>query len=137
MYAGLRTGSANKYWAYGQMLRPLNFESPRILMDWFHYNHGKETKEYNDSGEITVDAVVHSTWRYKDESIGLFFANVSEEQHKVTIQLDSEKFGMTKTNALLFAEERENAESLELSQTQSGETEFHIPAKSVVMIELS
>jgi hypothetical protein len=137
MYAGLRIGSANKYWAYGQMLRPLDFESPRILMDWFHYNHGKETKEYNDSGEVSVDAIVHSAWRYKDESIGLFFANVSEEQHKVNIRLDSEKFGMTKTNALMFAEEGENTESPKLSQTESGETEFLIPARCVVMIELS
>jgi hypothetical protein len=137
MYASLRTGSANKYWAYGQMLRPLEFVSPRIVMDWFHYNHGKESKEYNDSGNVPVDAIVHSVWRYKDESIALFFANVSEEQHKVNIQLDPENYGLNRMISLLLTEEDGNSGLLELSRTESGETEFQIPAKCVVMIELS
>jgi hypothetical protein len=136
MFAGLRTGIANKYWAYGRMLRPLDFECHRIVLDWFHYNHGKESKEYNESGEIAVDAIVHSAWKYKEESIGLFFSNVSEEQHKVSIGLESGEYGTSKTFARVFSEERTEAESLVLSRSESGRTEFHIPAKCVVMIEL-
>ncbi|MCD9021712.1 DUF6259 domain-containing protein [Cohnella silvisoli] len=137
MFAGLRVGSANKYWAYGRMLRPLEFENPRIRMDWFHYNHGKETKEYNDSGKMTVDAIVHSAWRYKDESVGLFFANVSEEGCKVSVRLDPVKFGMSEASALLFIGDRGHADNFELSRSPSGEAEFHIPARSVVMLELT
>lgn len=139
MYAKLRTGAANKYWAYGQMLRPLEFATPNLSMSWFHYNHGKESKEYNDSGEQIVDAIVHSSWRYKEESIALFFANVGMEERTVSTRIDSRKYGMSKTIALLFKDDPNGSdpEEVRLVMMSSGDTEFHIPARSIVMIELS
>ncbi|HUC93892.1 MAG TPA: DUF6259 domain-containing protein [Paenibacillus sp.] len=139
-YARLRVGDANKYWAYGQMLRPLEFGSSRIRMDWFHYNHGKESPEYNDSGEITVDAVIHSAWRYKDESTGLFFANVSEEMQSVKIKIDCSSLGVAPGSGNITAKyftAGEHAENLDLVLNEMKEVEFNIPARSVAMIELA
>lgn len=136
LFARLRTGAANAYWAYGQMLRPLPFECSRIRMDWFHYNHGKETPEYNDSGEIEVDAVVHAAWRYKDRSVGLFFANVGEEEQTVSVKLDPSAHGMSGLSGRLFRIDGDG--ELELKRNGSdGLTAVVVPARSVALIELT
>ena len=134
MYARLRVGAANRYWAYGRMLRPLPIECSRIRMDWFHYNHGKETPEYNDSGEVTVDAVVHSAWAYKDESMALFFANVSSEPQLVRAQLASDRIGEGEWKARLYT--GSDAElPLQWTLTESGELELEQPPRTVAMLE--
>ncbi|WP_123041563.1 DUF6259 domain-containing protein [Cohnella candidum] len=135
-FARLRVGNANKYWAYGRMLRPLAFECPRIRMDWFHYNHGKETMEYNDAGEIAVNAVIHSAWQYKDESVGLFFANVSGETKTVRLVTDPADYGMSRLESRWFGEGSNTAEMLDVRQPAAGQIEFHIPARSVAMLEM-
>lgn len=134
MYARLRVGAANRYWAYGRMLRPLSIECSRIRMDWFHYNHGKETPEYNDSGEVTVDAVVHSAWAYKDESMALFFANVSPDPQRVRAQLASDWIGEGEWNARLYTG-RDADQPLQWTRTESGELELELPPRSVAMLE--
>ncbi|GJM78565.1 hypothetical protein HMSSN139_10610 [Paenibacillus sp. HMSSN-139] len=83
MFAALRTGTGNKYLAYGEMLPPLPLDAGRLTLDWFHYNHGIGSLEYNDAGSLSVERIVHAVWKYRDESVGLFFANVSEEAREV------------------------------------------------------
>ena len=136
-FADLRTGAGNKYLAYGRMLPPLEFERGRISMDWFHYNHGKETKEYNDSGTLEVDAIVHSAWRFKEESIGLFFANVSEESRRVKAALEPGRYGLTGSSFryVLFTEGSDGA-SIALAPEAGGTFELEIPARSVILLEI-
>ncbi|RAP77538.1 DUF6259 domain-containing protein [Paenibacillus montanisoli] len=139
-YAKLRVGAANKYWAYGRMLRPLEFETSRIRMDWFHYNHGKETPEYNNAGELEVDAVIHSAWTYKGESTGLFFANVSEQAQKVKTKLATYLPGADRVQGSVTVRlfgAGEHAEQLDIAAASSGELEFDIPARCAAMIELT
>lgn len=133
MYARLRIGAANRYWAYGRMLRPLEFECSRIRMDWFHYNHGKETPEYNDGGEITVDAVVHSAWAYKDESVALFFANVSSEPQRVRAVKATGLYGEGEWTGRVFTTLGE--EALTRQPAASGELDLELPPQSVAMFE--
>lgn len=135
LYARLRTGAAKKYWAYGRMLRPLEFESSRIRMDWFHYNHGKETPEYNDSGEIHVDTVIHSAWQYREEAVGLFFANAGVEESAVQLELRPETFGKSIVQGRLYTMEGVE-EVMSITRTASGEAAFALPPRSVVMLEL-
>ncbi|MBB6732001.1 DUF6259 domain-containing protein [Cohnella zeiphila] len=137
LYAKLRIGAANKYWAYGRMLPPLKFERDRMRAEWFHYNHGKETPEYNDSGELEIDAVVHSAWQSMDGSVGLFFANASDAPQRLRVRLEPAvpgKLGVA-TGALLFAADGA-ASTLALGRSETGETEFELPARSVAMLEL-
>ncbi|MGG6314484.1 DUF6259 domain-containing protein [Paenibacillus macerans] len=86
LFAALRTGAGNKYLAYGEMLPPLPLDFGRVTLDWFHYNHGIGSLEYNDAGSLSVDSIVHAVWKYRDESVGLFFANVGEEAWQVTLR---------------------------------------------------
>ncbi|MFC5649937.1 DUF6259 domain-containing protein [Paenibacillus solisilvae] len=139
MFAELRTGIGSKYLAYGRMLHPLDFECGKLRMNWFHYNHGKETKEYNDSGELTVDSVVHAAWRYKDESVGLFFANVSGECRKVTIDVGPEKLGLSATVCKRHVLQAGTAAAgcFDISLDEAGEIAFDIPQRSVILLEFS
>nr|WP_245363413.1 DUF6259 domain-containing protein [Cohnella thailandensis] len=145
-YAKLRIGAANKYWAYGSMLRPLAFESPRMRAEWFHYNHGKETPEYNDSGKLEVDSVVHSAWRYKEESVALFFANASSDTQQVRVRLEPGTYGVREWAGRLYsaeaaagtteaAGEGAGADPLQWSLSADGELELLLPAFSVAMLE--
>lgn len=137
VYARLRVGAANKYWAYGRMLRPLDYERERVVMDWYHYNHGKETPEYNDAGTIEVDAVVHAAWQYKNESVGLFFANVGEVPRHTRVRINPADYGMSRMAAYLFGEGAEGADFAGLGRSPDGDVSLDIPARSVVLIELS
>lgn len=137
MYTRLRTGPANKYWAYGTMLKPLEFSGPRLRMDWFHYNHGTKSKEYNDSGELDTDAIVHSAWRYEEESVGLFFANVGKEGLILRVLIEPEKYGMSGMAAWGYGQDAHGPEAIPIARPPFGETEFNVPAGSVVVIELT
>lgn len=137
VYARLRVGAANKYWAYGRMLRPLEFARERIAVDWYHYNHGKETPEYNDAGRIEVDAVVHAAWQYKEESVGLFFANAGGKERSVSIRLDPAAYGKSRMASRLYALGAEDVDVPELKCTADGGVTFALPAGSVVMLELT
>jgi hypothetical protein len=138
MYARLRVGAANKYWAYGRMLRPLTFENARIRAGWFHYNHGVESPEYNDAGELDVDAIVHSAWRYREESTALFFANIDDAPHRITIPSgpDAGIEGAETITGRLYTVGREDGEPLAIDRTPSGGLAFALPPRSMVMIEL-
>ncbi|OZB95387.1 DUF6259 domain-containing protein [Paenibacillus sp. XY044] len=136
LYAKLRTGAANKYWAYGRMLQPFPFECSEVRMDWFHYNHGKDSAEYNNSGELLTNSIVHSAWDYGGESVGLFFANVKEEEQSIHIRLKPNDYGKTACAGRLFMQGKEE-EPFHCSFTGDGETELRIPSHSVILLELS
>lgn len=137
MFARLRTGVGNKYLAYGKMLRPLEFNSKKVKMNWFHYNCSKEFKEYNDSGELHVELIVHSAWQYLDESIGLFFANVSDEKQQVQINLDLGKYSFLHQKVKVqVVSESEKYEMLTMNPSEERKIEVSIPGKSFIMVEL-
>ncbi|OMF22895.1 hypothetical protein BK133_25240 [Paenibacillus sp. FSL H8-0548] len=136
-FADLRTGAGNKYLAYGKMLPPLAFERGRISAEWFHYNHGKETKEYNDSGVLEVDAVVHSAWRFKEESTGLFFANVSNDNRLVRAAASElERYDARPSSEYVLHTAESGGEEVAISPGQDGFFELVIPPRSVVLLEL-
>ncbi|MCC3375382.1 DUF6259 domain-containing protein [Cohnella sp. REN36] len=138
LYARLRVGDARLYWAYGRMLRPLAFASERIVLDWQHYNHGKETPEYNDAGELEVDAVVHSAWQYRDERVALFFANVSEEERRIRVRLpaqDELPRPALRREARLYRPGADPDRDVALREAGDGTAELALPPSAVVMIE--
>ncbi|MBO7744985.1 hypothetical protein I8J29_12320 [Paenibacillus sp. MWE-103] len=140
-YAKLRVGEANKYWAYGRMLRPLAYECARVRLDWFHYNHGKESPEYNDAGTLEVEAVVHAAWAHKDGSAALFFANATGEEQTVRTRIDAGSLGLdldigASVEVRLFGAPAQ-AGGVRLDIGDAGDAEFKIPARCAAMIELS
>lgn len=141
LFARLRIGAGNRYLAYGRMLRPVPMECARVNLRWFHYNHGINSGEYNDSGELAVDAVVQAAWQYRNESVALFFANVSDEEQRVKAALDEiaasvpDWEGRIVSCRLLTQGERE--ERSELGIDEAMEAVFDIPPRSAVMLELA
>jgi hypothetical protein len=138
MFANLRTGAGNRYMAYGQMIRPVSYSTSQLLVAWYHYNHGKETPEYNDQGEAKVDTVVHSAWRYKDEGVGLLFANIAAAGQQVELDLTSELLPIRPASCKLtiYVPDAEPA-STDYSDAIAGRCRFDIPPRGIVLLELS
>ncbi|MFP5115384.1 DUF6259 domain-containing protein [Bacillaceae bacterium C204] len=137
-FANIRTGVGNKYLAYGRMLRPLEFECEKIGLNWFLYNCDKMFKEYNTSGELDVDAVVHSAWQYRDESIGLFFANVSDTQQQVEFKLNRTCYQLQSQQLTIRMHTDKGVEELfVLEPNEERCVSIFLPKKNVVLIELS
>src|SRR5690606_26751135 len=97
-FANLRSGLGNKYLAYGEMLEPLEFECEKVKLKWFHYNCNKNFPEYEDFGELEVKSIIHSAWKSIDDKIGLFFANVSDKNQHISLNLDSKNRYFLKRN---------------------------------------
>lgn len=129
-FANLRTGMGNKYLAYGKMLRPLDFSSNKVKLSWYHYNCGENSPDYDAEGELVVDSIVHSAWQYKNESIGLFFANVSEESQNVTFALDKENIELYNERLHVYQGQTR------LDANEDGTFTFSINPRSVIMLEV-
>jgi len=136
-FANWRTGKGQKYLAYGKMLKPLKFLCDSIKLNWHLYNCAKDFKEYNDSGELEVDSIVHSAWQFQNESIGLFFANVSDRERKIEIELDSKVEQLKKQSIKVLLHTETDADELfSMKIGDNKHIEFTIPKREVVLIEL-
>jgi hypothetical protein len=137
MLAKLRTGFGNKYLAYGKMLKPLLFESSRVTLDWFHYNCDKNFKEYNESGSYEADSIIHSAWQFREESLGFFFANVTDEKAAVSIELDLRKYALpTKNYHVRQIHENDIEELFIMKHDEVRKIKLNISKKGVVLLEV-
>jgi hypothetical protein len=138
MYADLRTGAGNIYLAYGKMLKPLAFECERITLDWFHYNHSKSSADYDTSGTYEVESVIHSAWQFRSESVGLFFANVTDAEAAVQIEIDLNQYKLDGSGLyrvrLTDKENRREWFAMEPGSVRS--INVSIPGKGYVLIEV-
>ncbi|MDB5058511.1 MAG: hypothetical protein JWO59_1983, partial [Chloroflexi bacterium] len=86
-----RIGRANRYLAYGVMLRPAPFEvldESDVELEYYLYHVGTDFSEYGERGSMTVPAVLQSTWRYRDESVAWIFLNVAPEDRRIYVHID-------------------------------------------------
>ncbi|MFT4414833.1 DUF6259 domain-containing protein [Fredinandcohnia humi] len=137
-FAELRTGLGNKYLAYGKMLRPLEFTTNTTNLNWFQYNCSKEFVEYNDSGILTVNTIIHSAWQYQDKSIGLFFANVDIQKQKINITLDMRNYELINREEVKVHSISEDGKT-ELFTIKTNEERslgIEVPGRSVIMVEI-
>ena len=80
--ARARAGWANRYLAYGTMLRPPQLSVPPVTLDYCLYNCGREVPHFGEKGHITVPSVVSAGWRYRDEAAALLFAEPPGRSHR-------------------------------------------------------
>ncbi len=78
--------AGQKYLAFGEMLRPLEPETPlpEITADWGRRGHA-----------VTLPAVLNSVWRAKDGRVGAYFVSISEEPQKFVAEVDPHEYGLT------------------------------------------
>ncbi|MGN8769084.1 DUF6259 domain-containing protein [Paenibacillus barengoltzii] len=136
MFAALRTGAGNKYLAYGEMLPPLPIDAGQVTLDWFHYNHGIGSLEYNDAGSLSVNRIVHAAWKYREESVGLLFANVGEEAWDLKLSLSDLPVPESVKELCCYLYSADSKQpTTESVQTQAEELTLKIPAHCVVLLE--
>ncbi|MGP4041095.1 DUF6259 domain-containing protein [Gracilibacillus sp. D59] len=137
-FANLRTGIGNKYLSYGKMLKPIVFACESVSLNWFHYNCDVNFAEYNDSGILDVSSIVHSAWQYRHQSIGLFFANVSDREQTIHFNLDLTHFGIfkEKNSQCKVYLDGEASDYFEMNSDENKQVKLSIPSHSVVMMEV-
>ncbi|MBD2870594.1 DUF6259 domain-containing protein [Paenibacillus arenilitoris] len=138
MYAGLRTGAGNKYLAYGRMLKPLAYACERIALDWYHYNHGPNSADYNTSGTYEAESVIHSAWLFRGESAGLFFANVTGEAVSVQFEIDPRRLELDAAGEyrVLRIDKEKKREWFAIGPGEVRNADLSIPARSYALIEV-
>src|SRR5690606_31617835 len=122
---------------YGKMLRPLDIQPEKISREWYIYNCGKESLEYNDSGSLCVESIIHTAWKYRAESIGLFFANISDSQQSLNLDWDISKFQVNKTEVNVRIGDEDGLKVLfAMDTSEKRKVDLELPPKSVIMLEI-
>lgn len=80
-----RTGFGKPYLVYGQMTRPLELTVPKIDLDWYFYNGSSGLGSLHEQGTFQVPQVSHAAWWDGKGNLGLFFANLSQEE--ITLEI--------------------------------------------------
>lgn len=84
-FAILRLGIGNRFLAYGKMIKPIDFKTKQVDLNWFHYNHNQQSPAYEQRGEIKVDAIISSAYEDADKNVAHFFANVTKQPQTLTL----------------------------------------------------
>lgn len=135
-FAKLRTGRGNRYLAYGAMQRPLDIMSKRIDLEWFHYNCNQRWSEYNDSGSHEVNSIINSVWKYRDESLGIFVANVSMQSEEIELRIDLNVYDIEAEDLILWLSDGESERELPARREGSVlTTAVTVGARQVLMLE--
>lgn len=131
-----RTGFANRYVAYGEMLRPLPFDAPDVDLSWFHYDAPPDRPEYEAGGVATVSSVVHAAWRYRRESVGFLFVNLLTEPQDVVVTLDPDHYDLNARELHLLEVTLDGI--VDRGPVDGGvECNVTLPSRRVVLLELS
>ncbi len=80
-----RTGFGKPYLVYGQMARPLELTTPKIDLDWYFYNGSRGLGSLYERGTFRVPQVSHAVWWDAQGNLGLFFANLAQEE--ITLEI--------------------------------------------------
>ncbi|HXT35744.1 MAG TPA: DUF6259 domain-containing protein, partial [Chloroflexota bacterium] len=89
--ARARIGPANRYLAYGAMRRPAPLivaGEPTLTLAYFFYNASQEMRNHEARGTMVVPTVLHTAWRYRDESAAWLLLNLAPDPREVRIELE-------------------------------------------------
>ena len=89
--ARARVGRANRYLAYGAMLRPAPLVvdgDQEIRLDYYLYNGDQSFGEFEDRGALTVPTVLQVAWRYRDEGVAWLLLNLAPDERMVHLRVD-------------------------------------------------
>jgi hypothetical protein len=98
--ARARSGWANEYLAYGEMLRPPEFTAQPVKLSYHLYNCGKDLPHYGEKGEINVSSVVCAAWRSPSGRVAIFFSNLLKEPQTIHPCIDLVRYGLDRAAAV-------------------------------------
>lgn len=90
-----------KYIMFGEMLRALPIDVPRIKAYYLRFTPDLDHLDTDNLHYVEDDAVQHSAWRAADGDRGYIFANVSEEPQEFSVTLDAGQGGFVRIDELV------------------------------------
>jgi len=136
--ARARIGRANRYLAYGAMLKPAPLVidgDQELALDYFLYNCAQTWSDYEDRGTMVVPAVLQVAWRYREESVAWLLLNLAPDARAVHLELTAPAIGPTASTWRL-SRHQEGEASQELGHLNARRTvTLTLPSRCPVMIE--
>jgi len=94
--ARLRYHAGLKFLAYGEMLRPLEFENKVPYREGYWMRFESEVRR--------LPAVMNSVWKAPDGTLGLVFCNISDNEHTVEFKLNLKDYNMPEAESYLLVQ---------------------------------
>ncbi|GHU71348.1 hypothetical protein AGMMS49992_05210 [Clostridia bacterium] len=142
-FAQARIGAANRYWAYGRMIRAPKIDIPKAAFDWYHYNHNKQDSSYGASGTIEKPAVIASAYSDDQGYAALFLANADDTDHPLSFDITPSTFGLSGSTCKLTwrtdFESQSTAKPMDFSlpaEDGSQRITLTVPALTLGMLEI-
>jgi len=137
--ARARVGRANRYLAYGVMLRPAPLVvhgTQEVELDYFLYNCGTTQSEYEDRGTMRVPAVLQAVWRYREESVAWLLLNIAPDERAVRLTLDLPSRGSSQPSTWRLTAYQEGETLRELERLSDRRTiDLTLPPRCPMLIE--
>jgi hypothetical protein len=134
--ARARAGWANRYLAYGKMLRPPVLDAPKMEMDYFLYNCGRDLPHYGEKGSTRVDSVICAAWTTGGKS-AVFFVNLTREEMQVQPLLEPARLGFKDGETLSLTRLEENKTTPLGSISGAQKINISLPPRRIVAVEIS
>ncbi|MHA1832785.1 MAG: DUF6259 domain-containing protein, partial [Candidatus Baldrarchaeia archaeon] len=83
-----------KYLLYGQMMRPLELEVPSIEVMFVPYRSIYSRPEEIVVYKRKIPAILSSTWKASDGSLGFVFVNITENPITLEYEVDLKEYGL-------------------------------------------
>ena len=130
-----RSGLGGRYLAYGQLLRPIQFQEPDPMPE---ASYAEPTDKNYRGGLIAVPALVSGVFKADDGSLGVFIVNVTERPVACGFALTPGRYPVSGTKTYSVAQVGENGENIKEAVSSRGEVAFHgeVRGHDVVFLEV-
>ena len=137
--ARARVGPANKYLAYGTMLRPAPMEvvgEQTLTLEYFLYHVGTDFPEYEDRSSMQVPVVLQSAWRYREDSAAWLLLNLDSQVRLVDLALDQASMWRDRSIACRLTLHGESNRSWDMGMLAGPRRiRLRLPSRQPMMIE--
>jgi hypothetical protein len=136
--ARARTGFGNPWLVYGEMLRPLDLAAEPIELDYHLYNLHEGHVAHDFKGTMTVDDLIHATWRAPDGRIGFAFVNLRPDGDRtLPLTIDPATYGIPAGMPVTFTRLTSDGRAELHAATGAVAINATLPARRVVIVEMT
>ncbi len=137
--ARARIGRANRYLAYGTMLRPapLTVDGDQDLrLEYFLYNCDRSFDEYEDRGALAVPTVLQVAWRDHEGNAAWLLLNLATDDRTAHLEIDPATLPPAAPSAWMLTLYQEDEPAVDLGTLDGRRTvTLTLPSRRPVMLE--
>ncbi len=137
--ARARVGRANRYLAYGTMLRPAPLavdDDQNLRLEYFLYNCDRSFDEYEDRGALAAPTVLQVAWHDHEGNAAWLLLNLATDGRMAHLELDPAMLPPTASSAWTLTLYQEDEPIVDLGTLDGRRTvTLTLPSRRPVMLE--